>query len=188
MYIGNPNLNKYGVRIKLCFTDAAHNPFELTQKSQKQASNYEKNLCYCYDCDLELSQKFRAMPSNSKDPYVETKKISYPNGTLVSQKYRFYKVKFYIGLIAPKHIGGKTVSYKLCYQKDNCTSGKTSFFGAISHPAKSKIVIDKENLVIHEILISRKSRNIYDVVQWTNIHLTGVKKKMYPYSSCHSNL
>ena len=166
----------------MCFTDAAHNPFELTQKSQKQALDYEKNLCYCYDCDLEKSsQRFKALPSSlrdSKNPFVENKKISYPNGTLVLQKYRFYKVKFYIGLIVPKNgKGGKTVTYKLCYQKDNCTSGKTSFFGAISRPEKSKILIGKENFVIHEILISRKGRNIYDVVQWTNIHLTGVKNK-----------
>ena len=160
----------------MCFTDAAHNPFELTQKSQKQALNYEKNLCYCYDCDLQELQRFRDMPSDTKNPFIESKKISFPNGTLVSQTYRFYKVKFYIGLIAPKHIGGKTVTYKLCYQKDNCTSGKTSFFGAISQPEKSKIPIDKENLMIHEILISRKGRNIYDVVKWINIHLTGVKK------------
>ena len=172
------------IRIKLCFTDAAHNPFELTQKSQKQALDYEKNLCYCYDCDLEKSsQRFKALPSSQRDlnnPFIETKKISFPNGTLVSQKYRFYKVKFYIGLIVPKVIGGKTVTYKLCYQKDNCTSGKTSFFGAISRHEKSKMPIGKENFVIHEILISRKGRNIYDVVQWTNIHLTGVKKINLP--------
>ena len=169
----------------MCFTDAAYNPFQLTQKSQKQALDYEKNLCYCYDCDLvESSSRFKALPSSqrdSKNPFEENKKISYPNGTLVLQKYRFYKVKFYIGLIAPKHIGGKTVTYKLCYQKDNCTSGKTSFFGAFSQPEKSKKPIDKENFVIHEILISRKGRNIYDVVQWTNIYLTGVKKIIYPY-------
>ena len=41
--------------ITLCFTDSAHNPFELTQKSQKQTLDYENNLCYCYDCD----QKFK---------------------------------------------------------------------------------------------------------------------------------
>ena len=123
----------------------------------------------------------QALPSSQRDyknPFVETKKISFPNGTLVSQKYRFYKVKFYIGLIAPKHVGGKTVTYKFCYQKYNCTSGNTSFFGAFSQPEKSKKPIDKENFVIHEILISRKGRNIYDVVQWTNIHLTGVKNNL----------
>ena len=160
----------------MCFTDAAHNPFELTQKSQKEALDYEKNLCYCYDCDLEELLSDSSDSSDSKNPFIESKKISFPNGTLVLQKYRFYKVKFYIGLIVPKDIGGKTVTYKLCYQKDNCTSGKTSFFGAISQPEKSKIPIDKENLVIHDILISRKGRNIYDVVQWINIHLTGVKR------------
>ena len=41
--------------ITLSFTDARHNPFELTQKSQKQTLDYENNLCYCYDCD----QKFK---------------------------------------------------------------------------------------------------------------------------------
>ena len=174
------------IGIKLCFTDAAHNPFELTQKSQKQALDYEKNLCYCYDCDQLTSHALNYLPSDKKNPFIESKKISFPNGTLVSQKYRFYKVKFYIGLIVPKDIGGKTVTYKLCYQKDNCTSGKTSFFGAMSQPEKSKIPIDKENLVVHEILISRKGRNVYDVVQWTNIHLTGVKINIYPNSSYHS--
>ena len=116
-----------------------------------------------------------SLERESKDPFVETKEISFSNGTLVSQKYRFYKVKFYIGLIAPKHIGGKTVMYKLCYQKDNCTSAETSFFGTIKQPKMSKIPIDRENLVLHECLISRNGRNIYDAVQWTNIHLSGVK-------------
>ena len=169
----------------LCFTDSAQNPFELTQKSQKKALDYENNFCYCYDCDLkELDHNFRvdkSSPTESKDPFVDNQKISFPNGTLVSQKYRFYKVKSYIGLIAPKDIGGKTVAYQLCYKKDNCTSGETSFFGTINQPKMSKIPIDKENLAIHECLISRKSRNIYDVVQWTNIHLTGVRNKDQPY-------
>ena len=174
--------------ITLCFTDSAHNPFELTQKSQKKALDYENNLCYCYDCDLkklshnQFGHNFRVDKSSSiesKDPFVENQKISFPNGTLVSQKYRFYKVKSYIGLIAPKDIGGKTVAYKLCYKKDNCTSGETSFFGTINQPKMSKIPIDRENLVLHECLISRNGRNIYDAVQWTNIHLTGVK--IYPY-------
>ena len=48
----------------------------------------------------------------------------------------------------------------------------------MSQPEKSKKPINKENFVIHEILISRKGGNIYDVVQWTNIHLTGVKKSI----------
>ena len=39
----------------LLFTDPNHNPFKLTNKTQKQALNYEENLCYCYDCDLEQS-------------------------------------------------------------------------------------------------------------------------------------
>ena len=123
----------------------------------------------------------QALPSSQRDyknPFVETKKISFPNGTLVSQKYRFYKVKSYIGLIVPKDIGEKTVVYKLCYKKNNCTSGEESFFGTINEPEISKIPIDKENLVIHQFLISRSNRNIYDAVQWTNIQLTGVR--IYP--------
>ena len=117
---------------------------------------------------------------------MEIKRISLPNGTSVSQKYRFYKVKSYIGLIAPKNIGGKTVEYKLCYERDNCTLGETAFFGTITQHEKSKIPLDKENFVIHEILISRNSRNIYDAVQWTNIRLRGVK--FYSYCSYHSGL
>ena len=39
----------------LFFTDPKHNPFKLTNKTQKQALDYEENLCYCYDCDLEQS-------------------------------------------------------------------------------------------------------------------------------------
>ena len=111
----------------------------------------------------------------SKDPFVETKEISFSNGTLVSQKYRFFKVKIYIGLIVPKNLGGKTVQYELCYDRYNCTLGETAFFGTITQPEKYKISYDKENFVIHEILISRNSRSIYDAVQWTNIHLSGVK-------------
>ena len=162
----------------MSFTDSTHNPFELTQKSQKQTLDYENNLCYCYDCD----QKFKVVSSahhletkDSKDPFVETKEISFSNGTLVSQKYRFFKVKIYIGLIVPKNLGGKTVQYELCYDRYNCTLGETAFFGTITQPEKYKISYDKENFVIHEILISRNSRSIYDAVQWTNIHLSGVK-------------
>ena len=58
----------------------------------------------------------------------------------------------------------------------HCTSRETSFFGAFTEPEISKIPIDKENLVIHKSLVSGSNRNIYDAVQWTNIHLTGVKK------------
>ena len=42
----------------LFFTDPKHNPFKLTNKTQKQALDYEENLCYCYDCDLEQSKGF----------------------------------------------------------------------------------------------------------------------------------
>ena len=112
---------------------------------------------------------------DSKDPFVEIKKISFSNGTSVSQKYRFYKVKSYIGLIAPKNIGRKTVKYKICYDRYNCTVGETAFFGPITQPEKYKIPFDKENFKIHKVLISSNSRNIYDVVQWTKIRLSGVK-------------
>ena len=131
-----------------------------------------------------LSLEFKETQRDSKDPFVEIKRISFPNGTLVSQKYRFYKVKSYIGLIAPKNIGGKTVEYKLCYNRDNCTLGETGFFGTITQHKMSKMPFDKENFVIHEILISRNSRNIYDAVQWKNIHLRGVN--IYSYCFYHS--
>ena len=114
-------------------------------------------------------------PSISHDPFVEKEEISFSNGTLIQQKIRFYKVKSYIGLVAPKHIGGKILSYKICYKKDNCTSGETALFGTIIQPNRTKIPINKENLVIHECLISKNSRNVYDAVQWINIHLTEVK-------------
>jgi hypothetical protein len=114
----------------------------------------------------------------SNDPFVEFKEKKISNQRSVVQKYRFYKVKAYIGLIIPKDIGEKTVVYKICYKKDNCTSRETSFFGAFTEPEISKIPIDKENLVIHKSLVSGSNRNIYDAVQWTNIHLTGVR--IYP--------
>ena len=38
-----------------------------------------------------------------------------PDGTIFNQKERFYKVKSYVGLVAPKHLGGKILSYKICY-------------------------------------------------------------------------
>ena len=172
-------LTKVHKLIKLCFTDSTHNPFELTQKSQEKALDYENNLCYCYDCDLKESKTSKSSPTKSKDPFVEIKKRKLSNnGRSVSQKYRFYKVKSYIGLIVPKDLGEKTVAYKLCYEKDNCTSGETSFFGTINHPKITKIPIDKEKLVIRKCLIERNNRNIYDAVQWTNIHLTGVR--IYP--------
>ena len=114
--------------------------------------------------------------TQSKDPFVETKRMRFPNGTLVSQEYRFYKVKSYIGLIAPKHIGGKTVTYKICYNKGNCTSGDTAFFGVTN--VKSDLPLNKENFQIQQVLISSQSRNIYDVVQWTNIHLGGVRSNL----------
>ena len=164
--------------ITLCFTDSAHNPFELTQKSQKKALDYENNLCYCYDCDLKELKMDKSFPTKSKDPFVENEKKSLSNGRSVSQKYRFYKVKSYIGLIVPKDLGEKKVAYKLCYEKDNCTSGETNFFGTVNRPKISKIPIDKEKLVIHKCLIERNNRNIYDAVQWTSIHLTGVR--IYP--------
>ena len=142
--------------------------------------DYEKNLCYCYDCDLEKSTPENPKhppesPSISRDPFVEKEEISFSNGTLIQQKIRFYKVKSYIGLVAPKHIGGKILSYKMCYKKDNCTSGETALFGTIIQPNRTKIPINKENLVIHKCLISKNSRNVYDAVQWINIHLTEVK-------------
>ena len=102
--------------------------------------------------------------------------MRFPNGTLVSQEYRFYKVKSYIGLIAPKHIGGKSVTYKICYNKGNCTSGDTAFFGVTN--VKSDLPLNKENFQIQQVLISSQSRNIYDVVQWTNIHLGGVRSNI----------
>ena len=141
--------------------------------------DYEKNLCYCYDCDLEKSNPENPKhppesPSISHDPFVEKEEIGFSNGTLIQQKIRFYKVKSYIGLVAPKQIGGKILSYKICYKKDNCTSGKTALFGTIIKPNRTKIPINKENLVIHERLISKNSRNVYDTVQWINIHLNEV--------------
>ena len=114
--------------------------------------------------------------TQSKDPFVEIKRMRFPNGTLVSQEYRFYKVKSYIGLIAPKHIGGKTVTYQICYNKGNCTSGDTAFFGVTN--VKSDLPLNKENFQIQQVLISSQSRNIYDVVQWTNIHLGGVRSNL----------
>mgnify|MGYP007023069671 CR=1 FL=1 len=45
--------------IVVFFTDPNHNPFKLTNKTQKQALDYEENLCYCYDCDLEQSKGFQ---------------------------------------------------------------------------------------------------------------------------------
>ena len=48
---------KLHMLIKLCFTDSAHNPFELTKQSQKKALDYENNLCYCYDCDDDNNDK-----------------------------------------------------------------------------------------------------------------------------------
>ena len=160
-------------------TDVAHNPFTLTRKAQKEALDYEKNLCYCYDCDLEKSNPENPKhppesPSISHDPFVEKEEIGFSNGTLIQQKIRFYKVKSFIGLVAPKHIGGKILSYKICYKKDKCTSGKTALFGTIIKPNRTKIPINKENLVIHECLISKNSRNVYDAVQWINIHLKEV--------------
>ena len=122
-----------------------------------------------------VNDSYLTPQQGSKDPFVETKKNSFQNGTLVSQKYRFYKVKSYIGLIAPKNIGGKTVKYEICYNRYNCTVGETAFFGAITQHEKYKIHVDKENFKIHKVLISSNSRNIYDAVQWTDIHLTGVK-------------
>ena len=38
-----------------------------------------------------------------------------PDGTTFYQKDRFYKVKSYVGLEAPKHLGGKILTYKICY-------------------------------------------------------------------------
>ena len=37
----------------LFFTDPHYNPFKLTNKTQRQAIDYEENLCYCYDCDVK---------------------------------------------------------------------------------------------------------------------------------------
>ena len=51
---------KLHMLIKLCFTDSAHNPFELTKQSQKKALDYENNLCYCYDCDQKFKTTFSA--------------------------------------------------------------------------------------------------------------------------------
>ena len=113
-------------------------------------------------------------PFISHDPFVEKEEIGFSNGTLIQQKIRFYKVKSYIGLVAPKHIGGKILSYKICYKKDNCKSGKTALFGSIIKPNGTKIPINKENFIIHEYLISKNSRNVYDTVQWINIHLNEV--------------
>jgi hypothetical protein len=42
----------------LFFTDPHYNPFKLTNKTQRQAIDYEENLCYCYDCDLEQDLGF----------------------------------------------------------------------------------------------------------------------------------
>ena len=141
--------------------------------------DYEKNLCYCYDCDLEkLTPENQKPPSKSPsfshDPFVEKEEISFPNGTLIHQQIRFYKVKSYIGLVVPKNMGGKILSYKICYKKDNCTSGETALFGTIIQADDAKIPINKENFGIHECLVSKNSRNVYDVVQWINIHLTEV--------------
>ena len=54
--------------------------------------------------------------SEPKDPFVETREIFFPNGTIAYQNVRFYKVKSYVGLLAPKHLGGKVLEHQICYE------------------------------------------------------------------------
>jgi len=149
------------------FEDPNHNPFKLTNKTQKQALNYEENLCYCYDCDLEQS----TLAIGSQDPFIETKEIVLPDGTTFYQKDRFYKVKSYVGLEAPKHIGGKILTYKICYE-NNCTFGKTGLFGTLLQPENVHVQIDKSSMTLHENLNSRNDRNIYNAVQWLSLDVS----------------
>ena len=69
----------------------------------------------------------------SYDPFIETKKIISPTGDIVYQRDRFYKVKSYVGMIAPKNLGAKIVSYKIC-EFTNCTVGEKAFFGTLGYP------------------------------------------------------
>ena len=109
-------------------------------------------------------------------PFVKDIRKSFSNGTVIHQKIRFYKVRSYVGLFAPKDIGGSILSYEICYKESNCTTGNIGLFGSNLAPVKqSKIRIDKDNLIIHESLISSDDQNIYEAVQWKEIHLTEVR-------------
>ena len=145
----------------------------MTKTTQKETLDYEENLCYCYDCDL-LKSRVAHNTLGSYDPFIETKKIISPTGDIVYQRDRFYKVKSYVGMIAPKHLGAKIVSYKIC-EFTNCTVGEKAFFGTLGYPKMFPIhSIDDSSLKLHESLNSRSGRNIYEAVQWTNLKLIRV--------------
>ena len=124
----------------------------MTQKKQKEALDYEKNLCYCYDCDLTLARNEQTNSLYatlvSQDPFVKDLNQTFPNGTLIHQKIRTYKVKSYVGIVTPKSVGGTILSYEICYKGGNCTSGEIALFGRIFAPNGSKIPINKEVAII----------------------------------------
>merc|ERR1719431_2456652 len=105
--------------------------------------DYEENLCYCYDdsCDLDRSPQLTAQPEYSDNPFIETRQIFFPNGTIAYQNVQFFKVKSYVGVMVPKYLGGKILEYQICYEsirlpgnlapQANCTSGKMALFGTL---------------------------------------------------------
>ena len=167
------NIEQFAIQIFI-FSDAKSNPFLLTKATQKETLDYEENLCYCYDCDLVKSRDALNNPG-SYDPFIETKKVITPTGHIVYQRDRFYKVKSYVGLIAPKHLGAKILSYKICIFA-NCTVGEKALFGTLGYPKNFPIQsINNSSLKLHESLNSRSGRNIYEAVQWTDLNLIRVR-------------
>ena len=162
------------------FGSKQFNKFTLTNIPPAKTLDFESNLCYCYDCDLEqdfdevqLPKKHLGMtrsPCGKFDciKYMEPKLLSCHSPSPLQgpiseecQGVSFHektpKITISVGITVPNHIGGQDVSYKICFGNSTCENGLISLFGNPGAVDKH-LSISSDHFNIREDLVRMKLR------------------------------
>ena len=164
------------------FGNTEVNKFTLTNIPPSESWDYESNLCYCYNCDLEnnfldikLPKRtghispgglplFYFPPSPQRPAfsiYEPTPNCEpfYPSPSRVGascniNQEKAPKITISVGITIPNHIGLE-VNYKICFGNATCENGWISVFGNPGDLDKN-LAISSENFNIQEDTVRMK--------------------------------
>ena len=151
------------------------NKFTLTNQPPAKTLDFESNLCYCYNCDLEKGFWDISLPERTGNflpggqpefehfvplaafgapaaPPCELKP-PVPSTECINQA-KTPKITTSVGITIPNHVGLE-VNYKICFGNETCENGLISVFGNPGDLDKN-LAISSEHFNIREDMVRMK--------------------------------
>ena len=177
-----PNLDTQRRIVPFGYTE--FNKFTLTNQPPAKTLDFESNLCYCYNCDLEKGfwdihlpeRTGQFLPGGQPEfAYIESfgapqapKQVCFRprpsppsvecQGVLIHENTP--KITISVGITVPNHIGLE-VNYKICFGNANCEEGLISVFGNPGTFDKD-LSISSEHFNIREDTVRMKLRTKFN--------------------------